>query len=123
ARSGKLRWKWEPIVVPKRGADGSSSKAWRTGAGNAWSIMTVDAERHLIFVPTGSASPDYYGGLRSGGNKWANPIVALRAPTGAARRGLPACPPCRLGPSPRPPAAAGHAPTGRSADPRGDRRE
>ena len=44
--------------------------------------MAVDPERHLVFVPTGSASPDYYGGLRPGDNKWANSIVALRSQTG-----------------------------------------
>jgi len=82
-RSGKLRWEWEPLVVPERGLiQASPSKSWRTGAGNAWSIMTVDTERHLIFIPTGSPSPDYYGGLRPGDNKWANSVVALRAQTG-----------------------------------------
>ncbi len=44
--------------------------------------MAVDPERDLVFVPTGSASPDYYGGLRLGDNKWANSIVALRAKSG-----------------------------------------
>jgi quinoprotein glucose dehydrogenase len=92
ARSGALRWKWDPI--PPNVADGASSttqgasagtdgaKTWRTGAANAWSIMAVDPERHLVFVPTGSASPDYYGGLRPGDNKWANSVVALHAKTG-----------------------------------------
>jgi len=53
-----------------------------TGAANAWSIMATDPQRDLILVPTGSASPDYYGGLRPGDNKWANSVVALRAKTG-----------------------------------------
>jgi quinoprotein glucose dehydrogenase len=44
--------------------------------------MTMDLERDLVFVPTGSASPDYYGGLRLGDNKWANSVVALHAKTG-----------------------------------------
>jgi quinoprotein glucose dehydrogenase len=44
--------------------------------------MAVDAERDLVFVPTGSPSPDYYGGLRVGDDKWANSVVALRAKTG-----------------------------------------
>ena len=57
-------------------------QSFRSGAGNAWSIMTVDPERHLVFVPTGSASPDYFGGLRPGDDKWANSVVALRARTG-----------------------------------------
>ena len=89
ARTGKLRWKWEPLppndadsAKPSASANTNATKVWRTGAGNAWSIMVVDPERDLIFVPTGSASPDYYGGMRAGDNKWANSIVALRAKTG-----------------------------------------
>jgi quinoprotein glucose dehydrogenase len=83
ARTGALRWKWEPLPPNDTGssADGAG-KTWRTGAGNAWSVMVVDQERDLVFVPTGSASPDYYGGLRPGDNKWANSVVALRGKTG-----------------------------------------
>jgi len=36
----------------------------------------------LGFIPTGSASPDYYGGIRKGDNQWANSVVALRASRG-----------------------------------------
>lgn len=83
ARSGTLRWTWDPIPPNATNAAATdAAKTWRTGAGNAWSIMAVDPERHLVFVPTGSASPDYYGGLRAGDNKWANSIVALRVNTG-----------------------------------------
>jgi quinoprotein glucose dehydrogenase len=83
ARTGALRWSWDPLPPnpPANGANGKA-KAFRSGAGNAWSIMAVDAERGLVFVPTGSASPDYYGGLRVGDDKWANSVVALRAKTG-----------------------------------------
>ncbi len=83
ARTGALRWSWDPIpsAAPATGANGKPGP-WLTGAANAWSIMVVDAERDLIFIPTGSASPDYYGGLRPGDNKWANSVVALRAKTG-----------------------------------------
>ena len=42
----------------------------------------MDAERDLVFVPTGSASPDHWGGLRPGDNLYANSLVALRASTG-----------------------------------------
>ncbi|HLH17967.1 MAG TPA: pyrroloquinoline quinone-dependent dehydrogenase [Bryobacteraceae bacterium] len=72
ARTGKLLWRWEPIP----------DDAGHTGAANAWSIIAADPERHLIFVPTGSASPDYYGGERKGDGKWANSVVALDARTG-----------------------------------------
>ena len=79
ARTGALRWSWEPLQEIAKAPRGQKP---RTGAGNAWSVMTTDAERHLVFVPTGSASPDYYGGLRPGDNRWANSVVALDARTG-----------------------------------------
>ena len=89
ARSGVLRWSWDPLASnPPNSGGGASAKSWRSGAGNAWSIMAVDPERHLVFVPTGSASPDYYGGLRPGDNKWANSVVALRAKTGEVAWGF-----------------------------------
>jgi len=72
ARSGKLRWSWHPI-------EGSLAP---TGAGNVWSTISVDARRGLVFLPTGSASPDYHGFKRPGDNKWANSVVALSAKTG-----------------------------------------
>ena len=53
-----------------------------TGAGNAWAPLAVDAERDLVFVPTGAPSPDYYGALRPGRNDHANSVVALRLATG-----------------------------------------
>jgi quinoprotein glucose dehydrogenase len=86
ARTGALRWSWDPIPrnTPSAGgrADQGASSQWISGAANAWSVMTVDAARDLVFIPTGSASPDYYGGLRPGDNKWANSVVALHAKTG-----------------------------------------
>jgi quinoprotein glucose dehydrogenase len=44
--------------------------------------MAIDRARDLVFIPTGSASPDYFGGLRPGNDKWANSVVALHAKTG-----------------------------------------
>ncbi|MFC4765274.1 pyrroloquinoline quinone-dependent dehydrogenase [Dyella koreensis] len=75
ARSGALRWAWDPIAR-------HPAKGWKSGAANAWSVMATDEARGLVFVPTGSASPDYYGGLRPGDNRWANSVVALHAKTG-----------------------------------------
>jgi quinoprotein glucose dehydrogenase len=74
-RTGKQRWSWDPIPW-------ASKSSPRTGAGNAWSTLSVDAERDLVFIPTGSTSPDYFGGMRRGDNKWANSVVALHASTG-----------------------------------------
>lgn len=79
ARSGALLWKWQPLQRP---ADVQGAH-WRAGAANAWSIFSSDPARDLIYVPTGSASPDYYGGLRPGDNRWADSVVALRPRTGA----------------------------------------
>jgi quinoprotein glucose dehydrogenase len=72
ARTGALRWKWDPLppsLAP-------------TGAGNAWSVISVDAARDLVFIPTGAPSPDYHGARRPGDNKWANSVVALRGKDG-----------------------------------------
>ena len=71
ARTGALRWKWDPIPPSDK-----------VGAANAWSVFSVDAKRDLVFIPTGSASPDFYGGERPGPNLYANAIVALRGATG-----------------------------------------
>ena len=94
ARTGALRWSWDPIP-PKppslKSASGTTSgtaATWNTGAANAWSVMVVDAKRDLVFIPTGSASPDYYGGLRPGDDKWANSVVALHARTGTLAWGF-----------------------------------
>ena len=85
ARTGALRWTWDPI--PQDSADAAwrtwvGPRAHATGAANAWSVIAADPARDLVFVPTGSASPDYFGGERLGDNRYANSIVALRASTG-----------------------------------------
>lgn len=79
ARTGELEWTWSPLEDREVG---------RVGAANAWSTMSVDPERGLVFVPTGSASPDFYGGLRPGDDRWANSVVALDAATGDRVWGL-----------------------------------
>src|SRR5215468_6278304 len=85
ARTGALRWSWDPI--PTRESDPAratwAGDSWRrTGAANVWSVMSVDADRGLVFVPTSSPSPDHYGGERLGANAYANSVVALRAASG-----------------------------------------
>jgi quinoprotein glucose dehydrogenase len=95
-RTGALVWKWAPLppnntTRAKAAAitdPAEAKKVWLTGAGNAWSGIVADPERDLVFVPTGSASPDYYGGKRPGDDKWANSIVALRGKTGEFVWGL-----------------------------------
>jgi quinoprotein glucose dehydrogenase len=85
ARTGAMRWSWDPLPTSDAAA---REQGWdplaaaRTGAANAWSIFSVDAGRGLVFIPTGSASPDFYGGERLGNNTYANSLVALRADSG-----------------------------------------
>ncbi|MBI2689029.1 MAG: pyrroloquinoline quinone-dependent dehydrogenase [Acidobacteria bacterium] len=68
AITGALRWTWQPLDDPK------------TGGANAWSLISADENN--VYVPTGSASPDYYGGMRPGDNLYANSVIALDAATG-----------------------------------------
>jgi quinoprotein glucose dehydrogenase len=85
AVTGKLKWTWDPIPQDPHavGADTwKNGSAPRTGAANAWSVIASDPARNLVFVPTGSPSPDYYGGERLGDNLFADSVIALRADTG-----------------------------------------
>ena len=75
ARTGALRWSWQPVAR-------ENAKGGQVGAANAWSMISVDAARDLVFVPTTSPSPDFFGGLRPGANADANSVVALRGSTG-----------------------------------------
>ena len=85
ARSGEERWRWDPI--PRSAADPafatwSRDEAANNGSANAWAPLAADSALGLVYVPTGSASPDFYGGERQGDNLYANSLVALRAATG-----------------------------------------
>jgi quinoprotein glucose dehydrogenase len=85
ARSGALRWSWDPVPQDPRDAGWATWEgpiAHSTGAANTWSVIAADPERDLVILPTGGPSPDYYGGERRGANLYANSVVALRASTG-----------------------------------------
>jgi quinoprotein glucose dehydrogenase len=84
-RTGAIRWTFHTIPRPgELGHDSWPAEAWRTAGGaNSWSGMSVDVARGIVFVPTGSASPDFYGGDRHGQNLFANTLLALDARTGA----------------------------------------
>ena len=84
ARTGTLEWSWDP--VPRDPAD-PARPAWqngadRTGAANVWGPISADPTHDLIFLPTTSPSPDFFGGERKGDDRYANSVVALRASTG-----------------------------------------
>ena len=90
ARSGKLVWSWDPIPRDPSNPvfkEWSAERVAAASAANAWAPLSVDAARHLVFAPTGSASPDFFGGERPGDNRWANSVVALDGDTGALKWG------------------------------------
>lgn len=83
-RTGKIRWIFHTIPYPGEfGYDTWPPDAWkRIGGANTWSGITVDASRGLVFLPTGSAAFDFWGGNRVGANLFANCVLALKADTG-----------------------------------------
>lgn len=86
-RSGVQRWIFHTIPQPgEPGHETWPADAWQSvGGANAWAGITIDAERGLAFVPTGSATPDFFGGERAGDGLYANSLIALDAQTGVRR--------------------------------------
>jgi len=83
-RTGKLEWVFHTIPQPGEfGYDTWPAEAWETAGGaNSWAGMSLDESRGIVFVPTGSATFDFWGGDRKGANLFANCILALDARTG-----------------------------------------
>ena len=83
-RSGKLRWSFHTIPHPGEfGYDTWPKDAWTyTGSANNWAGIALDSARSVVYVPTGSAVFDFYGGDRVGDNLFANCLIALDAETG-----------------------------------------
>ena len=82
--SGEIRWVFHTIPKPGDfGADSWPPDAWQShGGANSWAGLSLDAERGIVFVPTGSATPDFWGGERPGDNLFANSLLALDAASG-----------------------------------------
>lgn len=74
AVTGELRWRFDPLAGAGAGIEAA--------AANVWAPMSVDEARGLVFLPTSSPSPDFYGGKRPGNAGHANSVVAVRAATG-----------------------------------------
>ncbi len=83
-RTGAIRWTFHTIPHPGEfGYDTWPPGGWATAGGaNSWAGLSVDTVRGIVYVPTGSATPDFYGGARTGANLFANSLVALDAATG-----------------------------------------
>ena len=83
-RSGKLEWVFHTIPHPGEfGYETWPEGAWqKVGGANSWAGMSLDEKRGMVFIPTGSAAFDFWGGNRIGENLFANCILALNAATG-----------------------------------------
>jgi quinoprotein glucose dehydrogenase len=83
-RSGRIRWTFHTIPMPGEvGYETWPADAWKAAGGaNSWAGMSVDLARGIVYIPTGSATPDFYGGNRIGANLFANTLLALDARTG-----------------------------------------
>ena len=83
-RTGALRWTFQTIAHPgEPGYDTWPPDAWKTaGAANNWAGMALDAQHGIVYVPTGSAVMDFYGGDRVGNDLYADTLLALDAGTG-----------------------------------------
>jgi quinoprotein glucose dehydrogenase len=85
-KTGKLAWVFK--TIPDQGSPGAETwpksikEKGEVGAANSWSGMAIDRKREIIYVPTGSAAADFYGGNRPGQNLFANCLIALNARTG-----------------------------------------
>jgi glucose dehydrogenase len=82
--TGKLRWTFHTIPRPgEAGYETWPADAWKSaGAANNWAGMSLDVEHGIVYVPTGSAVMDFYGGDRLGNDLYSNTLLALDANTG-----------------------------------------
>lgn len=83
-RTGKLEWTFHTIPRPgEYGYETWPPDAWKyAGGANCWAGMSLDRERGLLYVPTGSATYDFWGGYRLGDNLFANSLICLDVRTG-----------------------------------------
>ncbi len=85
--TGALEWAFHPIPYPgeegyETWEDKNAYQNELVGAANNWAGMAVDEEMEIIYIPTGSAAPDFYGGMRKGSNLYSDCLLALNANTG-----------------------------------------
>lgn len=72
AMTGTAKWSFDPV----------QGQNLRAGASNVWAPISADDARGLVFLPTSSPSPDFWGGYRTGDSKYSNAVVALKIETG-----------------------------------------
>lgn len=82
--TGELEWMFK--TIPQAGEFGNDT--WEEGSAdfsgntNAWTIMSADDELGIAYIPIGTPTNDWYGGLRKGDNLFAESLVAVDVNTG-----------------------------------------
>lgn len=82
ARTGALRWSFDPVPAGYDGPPPAPGSDWVPGTANAWSILSSDEAMDLVFVPTGNAATDYFAASRFGLDAYSSSVLALRGATG-----------------------------------------
>jgi len=84
ARTGKVRWTFKTIPSPGEfGNETWEDDSWSySGKVTVWSMMSADEELGLVYLPTNTVAPDYYGGHRPGDNLFAESVLALDIASG-----------------------------------------
>ena len=82
--TGRLVWTLHTVPHPGEfGYDTWPKDAWKTvGGANAWSGLSVDEKRGIVFIPTASPKYNFYGADRTGANLFGDCMIALNARTG-----------------------------------------
>ncbi|MCP1498311.1 quinate dehydrogenase (quinone) [Pseudomonas migulae] len=84
-RNGELVWAWDP-GNPNTTKRPPAGETYTRGTPNVWSAMSYDARLGLVYLPTGNATPDFFGGQRTAfDDKWNSSIVAIDVKTGQVR--------------------------------------
>ena len=83
-RTGRLVWSFHTVPHPGEfGYDTWPKDAWKTvGGANAWSGLSLDLKRAIVFIPTASPKYNFYGANRTGANLFGDCLIALNARTG-----------------------------------------
>ncbi|MCK0127549.1 PQQ-binding-like beta-propeller repeat protein [Erythrobacter sp. F6033] len=85
ATTGAFSWAWD-MGNPGYYGEPAEGETYTPGTPNVWSVMSYDEELDLVYLPTGNANPDYYGGERRDfDEEWSSAIVALNGQTGEPR--------------------------------------
>jgi alcohol dehydrogenase (cytochrome c) len=85
AKTGKLGWRFYTIPGPKDPGGNTwpqGTNAYLRGGAAVWSTPAVDMKLGLMYLTTGNAGNDWYGGDRKGKNLYASSIIALHLSTG-----------------------------------------